>query len=460
MLIDTHIHLEDRKFSRDLPRVISRARDAGIERLVCIADDVATSRQSIHLARRNPGIHATVGVHPQHERRFREGMIEELRVLAGSPEVVAIGEIGIDHHYPDFNPDRQLEVFALQARLATELSLPMVIHCRDAYPVLIDFFRRETDVTARGVVHCFSGDYDQARALLDLGFYLGIGGAITYPDARTLREAVRRIGPDRLVCETDAPYLPPQKRRGRRNEPSYMKFTVAHLAEVLDLTWQDVARITTDNAMRLYGLQADRTPELIYGYRRRLYLNVTNRCTNECVFCQRMSDYMLFGHFLKLDGEPSASAILAGIEDTDMFEELVICGMGEPTMRLDVVLELARALRERGCRIRLNTNGHGSRINRRDITPELAGLVDSVAITMNAHDQETYNRISCPNEPDRSFKEMLDFTRKVRRHVPDVRMKVLALPEVDLERCRVIAEEDLNVRFQVRAWRPNGYPVS
>lgn len=458
MIIDSHCHLEDKKFARDLDRVLQRANDAGVERLICIGDQVETSRQSVALARRYGQISATAGFHPNHARRWRPEMIEAIAKLAEDPQVVAIGETGLDFHYPDTDVERQLEVLRAQAELATARGLPLVLHCRDAYPTLIDFFRQARGITAWGVVHCFSGTLEEAKALLDLGFYLGVGGAFTYPGAGELRRTIQAIGLDRIVVETDAPYLPPQKKRGRRNEPSYLKFTVRALADLFARTFQDVARITTANAIALYRLDEDATPALAYSLSNRLYLNVTNQCTNECCYCERNASYCLYGHYLKLPGEPSAQEILAAIEQPERFEEFVICGLGEPTIRLDIVLELARELKARGFRVRLNTNGHGNLIHGRDITGDFAGLLDSVAITMNAHDQATYNRVSCPDDESASFEAMIDFTRKIKQVVPDVRMKVVALPEVDIEACRELAEDQLQVRFQVRPYRPHGYP--
>lgn len=258
MLIDTHAHLEDRRFFRDLGRVLDRARAAGVGRMVCIADDLATSRQAAALAKRFPNIWATAGIHPHHERRIAAGdwprIERELRELAAGPRVVAIGEIGLDFHYPDFRKEAQIDLFLLHAKLASDLKLPVVIHCRDAYADLINLFNRERNVTSRGVVHCFSGTLDDARALIDLGFYLGVGGSITYPKADDLRATIREIGLDRVVCETDAPYLPPQPKRGRRNEPSYLTFAATALADAAGVDLSEVARITTANAMRLYNL--------------------------------------------------------------------------------------------------------------------------------------------------------------------------------------------------------------
>jgi TatD DNase family protein len=457
MIVDTHVHLESKKFEKDLDRVLQRARDAGVDRLVSIGDDLFSSRRTLALARRSPFIRATAGVHPGHARPLDADAERELRQLAADPKTVAIGEIGLDFHYPGYNKELQLHLLARQAAIASELGLPMVLHCRDAYEALIEFFQSRADITSRGVVHCFSGTAEQARRLIEMGFFLGVGGAITYPGADGLRQAIREVGLGRVVVETDAPYLPPQCKRGRRNEPSYLKFTVHALAELTGLAYADVARMTTANAVELYDLPEDREAALAYALRDRLYLNVTNRCTNDCRHCERRDDHRLLGHSLKLEGEPTAGQILAAIERPERFQEFVICGLGEPTLRLDVVLELARRLKADGRRVRLNTNGHGSLIHGRDITPKFAGLLDAVAITMNAHDEATYNEISCPADERRSFEAMLDFARRVREFVPDVRMKVVALPGVDVEACRRIAEDELRVRFQVREPRAGDF---
>jgi TatD DNase family protein len=237
-----------------------------------------------------------------------------------------------------------------------------------------------------------------------------------------------------------------------------MKHAVRALAELTGFTYQDVARITSDNARRLFRIAQSSEAAIAYPIRNRMYLNITNRCTNNCCFCEKHSDYRLLGHYLKLPGEPSTEEILAVCSVTDSFEEYVICGLGEPTYRLETVLALAKALKKRGCRVRLNTNGHGNLIHGRDITPSFVGLLDSVSVAMNAHDQKRYNKISCPDDARASFQSMIEFASKVKKYVPDVRMRVVAMPEVDIESCRRIAEDELKVRFQIRPYRPDGYP--
>lgn len=460
MLIDSHVHLQDKKFSRDLDRVLGRADDAGIERLVVIGDKIDSSRQAVALARRNPRLAAVVGIHPHYEHQFTPKMLLELESLTSDPRVAAIGEIGLDFHYPNHDAQRQTSMFVAQAHLAARHGLPLVIHCRDAYDELIEAIDSDPKVPRSGVVHCFSGTYEQACRLLDLGFHLGIGGALTYPNAGALRQIVERIGLDRVVCETDAPYLPPQSKRGRRNEPSYMKHTVKLLGDLAGVSYQDAARITKINAARLFSLPLELDPEIAYAIRKTLYVAVTNRCTNRCYHCQRCSDYMVMGHFLKLEAEPSAAELVEAIGDPSLWQEIVISGLGEPTMRWDVCRELARGLKEQGATVRLNTNGLGCLINGRDIVPEIAGRFDSISVNMNAHDSETYDRVANTTFPGRAFEAMLAFAEACKTVAPDVVMTVVGVPEVDIEACRAIAEDRLQVRFRVREYRPNGHPLN
>lgn len=454
MLIDSHVHLQDKKFSRDLDRVLMRAQDAGLERLVCTGDRIDSSKKAVGLARRHQQLVAAVGVHPHHDAQFTPLSLLELERLARDPMVVAIGEIGLDFHYPNHDPKRQIDIFTAQAHLAHRHDLPLIIHCRDAYDALIETLRDDARIPRRGVVHCFSGTLEQARELIRLGFYLGIGGAITYPNGDPLREVVRRLGLERILSETDAPYLPPQCKRGRRNEPSYMKFTIKALAELTELSYQDTARITKTNAIRLFDLPARLKPSITYAISKTLYVSITNQCPNDCYYCQRCSDYIVMGHLLKLDHEPSAEELLEHIETPSQYREIALSGLGEPTMRWEVCMALARRLKEAGARVRLNTNGQGNLINGRNIVEEMAGFFDSVVVSMIAHDKATYNRIAQPSDPEHAWDGMLDFVAQCKQFVPEVQLMLVAVPEVNVEAARHLAEDELGVTLRIREDNP------
>jgi TatD DNase family protein len=254
VLVDTHAHLHDAAFDADRPAVIARARAAGVAGFLTIGTDVGTSETAVALAAVEPDIYAAVGIHPHDARGADAAAIERIATLAKAPRVVAIGEIGLDY-FRDLCP-RAVQRTALvsQLRLARAVGKPVLLHCREAHADLLDVCAAEGVVAVGGILHCFSGDLVVARRGLELGLLISIAGPVTYPSARRLKDVVRALPLDRLVVETDCPYLPPQPWRGQRNEPAYLPVTVAHVAELLDTPVETVAAATTANAVRLLAI--------------------------------------------------------------------------------------------------------------------------------------------------------------------------------------------------------------
>lgn len=258
-LIDSHAHLDDRRFAKDLEAVLERAAQAGVTRIITIGFDPATSQTAVDLARAHPGIYATVGIHPHAAKTVDEAVLAQLRVLSRQqPHVVAVGEIGLDF-YRDLSPRHmQRQAFRQQLELADELGLPVVIHDRDSrgevLNILAGWVRARKSDRPPGVIHCFSGDAAQAKRAVGLGFAIGIDGPVTYPNARKLSEIVRAVPLDHLLIETDAPYLTPEPHRGRRNEPAYVRLVAERIAGLRGLALAEVAKITTANAQRVFGL--------------------------------------------------------------------------------------------------------------------------------------------------------------------------------------------------------------
>ncbi len=252
-MIDTHCHVHDRKFDDDRDAVVARARDAGIAAMVTIGEDLADSRAAIATARRY-GINAAAGIHPHRASEAPPDIGAELRPLLEMPSVVAIGETGLDYYYDNSPRPAQAEVLRAQLRVARETGMPVVFHQRDAFADFTAILRGEWQKGMRGVVHCFTGTADEARTCVDeFGLYLGIGGVLTFPNAGSLREAVRAVGLAALVLETDCPYLAPVPARGRRNEPAFVAHVAAKLAEVLAVPLAEIVEITDANARTLFG---------------------------------------------------------------------------------------------------------------------------------------------------------------------------------------------------------------
>ncbi len=257
-MIDSHAHLDDRRYDGDREQMLQRAREAGVERFVTIGCDLATSRAAVELADRYPFVYATVGVHPHEVRHIQDGWYDELRGLARHPKVVAYGEIGLDYHYDHSPRDVQRARFREQARLARELGLPIVVHTREAQEDTIAVLTEERASEPGGVFHCFSGDARLAKDALALGFYLSFSGVLTFQNATMLREIAATVPMDRLLIETDCPYLTPVPHRGKRNEPAFVGFVARTLATIKSVSAEEIDRVTSENARRLFRFPEDR----------------------------------------------------------------------------------------------------------------------------------------------------------------------------------------------------------
>jgi TatD DNase family protein len=254
-LIDTHAHLHFPEFAADLDDVLARARAAGIVRLVTVGTDRETNRAAVELAERRPEVFATVGIHPHDAALSTDADVDAMEALArSSPKVVALGEMGLDF-FRNLSPhDVQERVFRRQLGLARRLGKPVVVHCRDAHVETLAVLSEERVGEVGGVMHCFSADVDVARRCLDLGLSISLAGPVTYKNARALPDVARFVPEDRLVLETDCPFLPPHPHRGHRNEPAYVTLTAAHVARLRGVAADTVGEATTRNAARLFGL--------------------------------------------------------------------------------------------------------------------------------------------------------------------------------------------------------------
>ncbi|MBV9718879.1 MAG: TatD family hydrolase [Candidatus Eremiobacteraeota bacterium] len=250
-MIDTHCHIHDRKFDDDRDRVAVRAAEADVTAMLTVGEDVDDSHMAAAVAERYE-IFAAVGIHPHEAKNAPADIAAALGPLLKMPRVVAIGETGLDYYYEHSPRQRQAEVVRDQVRLARETAFPVVFHQRDAFDDFVAILREEWSRDMRGVVHCFTGNAREARALVDeFGLFLGIGGVLTFPNASDLRDAVRTVGANNLVLETDAPYLAPVPMRGKRNEPAFIAHTAARLSEVLGISLAQLVETTDANAVRL-----------------------------------------------------------------------------------------------------------------------------------------------------------------------------------------------------------------
>jgi TatD DNase family protein len=257
ILIDTHAHLEDDKFSKDRNQVILRAKQNHIHTIINIGSDLPTSKQSVELAHKYDFIYATLGIHPHDASSFNDNLYYTFLELAKDDKVIGIGEIGLDY-YRDLSPRHiQQEVFRIFIRLAKSINLPIIIHARQAHSDILKILREEEAEKITGVFHSFSGNVDVLQEVIKLGFYISISGVVTYSDA--LAKIIRLIPKERLLIETDCPYLTPIPYRGKRNEPAYIKYTLQKISQILEIEIEAIAEIITSNTYRLFKISLPKT---------------------------------------------------------------------------------------------------------------------------------------------------------------------------------------------------------
>jgi TatD DNase family protein len=254
MLIDSHAHIQGKEYAEQADAVIERARAAGVGKIIAVggAGDMSSNTEAVAMAAQFKNVYATVGMHPHDAKDVGSEDLAKLKDLTVHPKVVAVGETGLDYYYSHSPHDVQRRVFTEFIHMARETDLPIVVHERDAAHDAAELLRAEGEKNLRGVIHCFTGDYDAACAYLDLGFYVSFTGIITFKNADSLRDVVRRLPLDRMLVETDSPYLTPVPHRGKRNEPAHVRWVAETIATVKGIAFEKVAETTTRNVQDLF----------------------------------------------------------------------------------------------------------------------------------------------------------------------------------------------------------------
>lgn len=255
MLIDSHAHLDDDRFDKDRDKVIRDLKNQGIELVINPGADVASSVKAVSLANKHENIYAAVGVHPHDAKDMDDTTLQLLSSLANNEKVIAIGEIGLDYHYDNSPRDIQRKWFIEQIRLAKQLKLPIIIHEREASQDMYNILKQEADENLTGVLHCYSGSLEMAREYLKMGFYLSFAGPVTFKNSRVSKEVAQSIPLDRILVETDSPYLAPEPKRGKRNEPLNVRYVAAMIAELRGISFEEIATATTKNVKKLFSIK-------------------------------------------------------------------------------------------------------------------------------------------------------------------------------------------------------------
>ncbi|MBF0445221.1 MAG: YchF/TatD family DNA exonuclease [Magnetococcales bacterium] len=452
---DSHAHLNFSDFEEDLDSVIERCSAVNVGYVNTISTKLTEVKNLLEICDRYPNIYTSAGIHPHNAQKEEDSSVEAIVAAARGDKVVAIGETGLDFHYNLSSKECQEEVFRNHVRGAIAVNLPLIVHTREAEELTIRILEEEGAANCGGVIHCFTGTQNLADWALEFGFYLSFSGILTFKGAKDLHEVAKNSPLNRILIETDSPYLAPVPHRGKRNEPSYVVKIAEKISELKGISLEEVAHATTENYKTLFRIEqtAQETKKEILAYPigKGLYINLTKGCTLHCEFCPKWSQPVVHDYDLTLKHNPSAQEIIQAMGDFSSYEEIVFCGYGEPTLRLEVLLQVAGEVKKRGRqKVRINTDGLANCVYRKDITPRFKGLIDAISISLNAQDEVTYNR-HCQPAMKNSYPAMLEFISMVKAHVPDVTATAVdGLEGVDIEACRQIAEEKLGVKFRRR----------
>lgn len=254
MLFDTHVHLNAEQFNEDLEEVISRAKEAGVGKMVVVGFDRPTIERAMELVEHYDFLYASIGWHPVDAIDMTDEDLVWIEELSSHPKVVALGEMGLDYHWDKSPKEIQKEVFRKQVQLAKKVKLPIVIHNRDATQDIVDILREEGAEEVGGIMHCFSGSPEIAQECVEMNFYISLGGPVTFKNAKKPKEVAKEIPLERLLIETDCPYLAPHPNRGKRNEPAYVKLVAEQIAELKGISLEEIEAVTTANANKLFNI--------------------------------------------------------------------------------------------------------------------------------------------------------------------------------------------------------------
>lgn len=469
MFIDSHAHLNSKDYKADIDEVVKRAQDAGVEYIINPGTDFDSSRAAIELAEKYDLIYAAVGFHPHDAAKASDKLLEEIERISHHPKVVAIGEIGLDYHYNYSPQEIQRKVFTKQIEIAQRRNLPIIVHMRESESDTLSIVKEEVRKSQnwrlnipknrypspKGVFHSFAGDAATAWKVIHLGFYISIPGVITFKPKTNLKsklvEVAENVSIEHILLETDSPFLTPVPHRGKRNEPAYVKYVAEKVAEIQKLSVEDICRASNLGVYKLFGIGNYPEPTIAYKIRDSLYLNITLRCDADCWFCDRKGEALVKGHNLKIKKEPTSAEVIEVIGDPKRYDEVVFCGFGEPTIRLDVVKEVGKWVKQNDGKVRLNTDGHGNVINHRNIVPDLIGVVDSVSISLNSTDPTQYGEMM-RIDGEKYFPAMIDFAKEAVNLIGDVTMTIVDLTGGDELKARLFIEKEIGAKFKNRPY--------
>ena len=406
-----------------------------------------SSLRAALLSETRVGVFASAGIHPNEIDPDSPDSLEDIPEILLRPRVIAVGETGLDFYRNRVPEKLKIEVFKEHIRLAEAFGLTLIVHSRSAEREVLDVLGE--DVTVPVIMHCFTGSADTALEAAQRGYYIGFTGVLTFRKNGRLRNLAGSLPADRILIETDAPYMSPEPVRGRRNEPFNVRYIADTISEIWGIDQEETAGTLMKNSLKAMQLGPFLRTDLVYLLYGNIYMNITGRCTNRCRFCIKDKTDGIGGYYLKHHAEPFEERLdsIIGSLNPRMGKELVFCGYGEPTMRPELLERLAGSAFERGFSVRLNTNGTCTARLSPDKTAELLEPFDTVSVSLNASCREEYRSICRPADED-TWDRLMEFIELARR-VTSVRLTAVRYPGIAMESVEKLAKS-LSLPLRIR----------
>ncbi len=427
--------------------MLASAAESGVTGFMVPGISLESSLKAAFLSETRAGVYASAGIHPnEFDPDFPDNPADISEILL-RPRVIAVGETGLDLYRERTSAELQIKMFKKHIRLAEAFGLTLIVHSRNAEREVLDVLG--DDVAVPVIMHCYTGPYDVALEAVSRGYYIGFAGPLTFKKNDQLRDLARSLPPDRILIETDAPYLSPEPHRGKRNEPSNVKYIADTIIKIWDRDASMTAVTLMKNSMEALQLGPARRTDLVYLLYGNIYMNITGRCANRCRFCIKDRADGIGHYYLKHHREPLEARLESIIESLSpcMGEELVFCGYGEPTMRPELLKKLARSASERGFPVRLNTNGTCLSWLSPSETASLLEPFDSVSVSLNASCREEYNAVCRPLDGN-AWDRLLEFIELAGR-AASVRLTAVKYSGASMESVKKLAK-NLNLPLRIR----------
>ncbi len=448
-IVDTHCHLWHQEFKFDIKKVVQDAVESGIKYLVNVGIDIETSKEAIKISKGYKEVFAACGCHPHYAKDFSQKDVRSLLTLLRHKKVVALGEVGLDFYRMISNKKSQLILMEEILKIWRQFShLPIIIHNREAGKETIALLENIRKYNPKVIMHCFSGNREFLKSCLDRGYYISYATNVTYN--KELQGHLKYTPLNRILLETDSPYLAPQSRRGTRNVPSNINESLILASEIKSIAKGDIMRAVALNSKRLFGIGAiSLVPVAVYKYKERTYINLTNTCSNKCQFCIAVFGDCFGKYNLILDKDPSPREVLKELKNHKISKEVTFCGFGEPFYRFNELKKIAAVLKRDQHIVRIVTNGQGNLIQKRNVLPELKNIVDKISVSLNVENEEKYNELCRSSFGEGAFGGILNFVQEVKKYIPDVEITFLNIEGIDTELCKKIAQS-LDVKYRIR----------